>query len=141
MTVVFAWIFLHETLNLYSWIGILITILGVTWVITEKNQNDQHEAEHFNWLGIFFWLSGCADTSCRCCPFKMGVDRKPGQCPASALVRLLAGTVVLLIWIAIRREKIGEWLNPRPKIRFWEILATVILFWDLYCHLDAAIGL
>lgn len=36
MTAVLALIFLKESLNAVAWCGILLTILGVTWVITER---------------------------------------------------------------------------------------------------------
>ncbi len=36
ITALIAFVFLQETLSLLSWVGILITIAGIAWVITDQ---------------------------------------------------------------------------------------------------------
>lgn len=127
MTVIFAWIFLRETLSLFAWVGIVITILGVAWVITEKNKNEQEENK-FNWLGVFFGFLAALTQAAGAVLSRWALTESSVSALQSALIRLLAGTAVLLLWILIRREKVGVWLKPAPKKQLWGILATVILF-------------
>jgi drug/metabolite transporter (DMT)-like permease len=127
MTIIFAWIFLQESLNLYAWIGILITILGVTWVITEKNK-DAKEENRFNWLGVFFGFMAALTQAAGAVLSRWALTESSVSALQSAIVRLLAGTVVILLWVLLRREKIGVWLKPLPKMQLWGTLASVILF-------------
>jgi len=127
MTVLFAWIFLSESLNLYSWIGIAITILGVAWVVTEKNKDDQ-EAVRFTWLGVFFGFLAALTQAAGAVLSRWALTESSVSALQSALIRLLAGTVVLILWIVIRREKVGAWLNPRPGVKTWGFLGGVIVF-------------
>jgi drug/metabolite transporter (DMT)-like permease len=127
MTVIFAWIFLSESLSLAAWIGILITILGVAWVITEKNKNEQVENK-FTWLGVFFGFLAALTQAGGAVLSRWALTESSVSALQSALIRLLAGTAVLLLWILIRREKVGLWLKPVPKKQIWGVLAAVILF-------------
>ncbi|MBA4386002.1 MAG: EamA family transporter [Anaerolinea sp.] len=127
MTVIFAWIFLRESLSLIAWVGIAITILGVAWVITEKSKNE-HEESKFSWLGIFFGFLAALTQAAGAVLSRWALTESSVSALQSALIRLLAGTAVLLLWILIRREKVGAWLKPAPKKQLWSILAAVILF-------------
>jgi drug/metabolite transporter (DMT)-like permease len=127
MTVIFAWIFLRESLTLFAWAGILITILGVAWVITEKSKNEKEENK-FTWWGVFFGFLAAFTQAAGAVLSRWALTESSVSALQSALIRLLAGTVVLLLWILIRREKIGLWLKPAPKKQLWTILAVVILF-------------
>ncbi|MRS02279.1 EamA family transporter [bacterium] len=127
MTVIFAWIFLRESLNLAAWAGILITILGVAWVITEKNK-DENEENKFTWLGVFFGFLAALTQAAGAVLSRWALTESSVSALQSALIRLLAGTAVLLLWIAIRREKIGVWLKPAPKKQLLGILSAVIIF-------------
>lgn len=127
MTVFFAWIFLRESLSLFAWVGIVITILGVTWVITEKNKTEQEENK-FTWLGVFFGFLAALTQAAGAVLSRWALTESSVSALQSALIRLLAGTGVLLLWILIRRENIGAWLKPAPRKQLWGILAAVIFF-------------
>lgn len=127
MTVIFAWIFLSESLTLFAWAGILITILGVAWVITEKSKTEKEENK-FTWLGIFFGFLAALTQAAGAVLSRWALTESSVSALQSALIRLLAGTAVLLLWIVIRREKIGLWLKPAPQKQLWSILGVVILF-------------
>jgi drug/metabolite transporter (DMT)-like permease len=126
LTAVFAWIFLHESLSLFAWVGILITISGVTWVITEKNKKEQEENK-FNWLGVLFGFLAALSQAVGAVLSRWALTESTVSALQSALIRLLAGTVLLLLWIMVRHEKIGAWLSPAPKKQLWGLLAAVIL--------------
>ena len=52
-----AWIFLGEALTWWQLVGILLTIIGVMWVVLEKNQNQGPQKENYL-RGILFGLGG-----------------------------------------------------------------------------------
>ncbi len=52
-----AWVFLKERLTAYQILGILLTLLGVVWVILDKNQRSKAANKHYL-RGIFFGLGG-----------------------------------------------------------------------------------
>ncbi len=52
MSAIAATIFLQESLNINAWCGILLTILGVAWVVTERTSNNVESATTQLWPGI-----------------------------------------------------------------------------------------
>ncbi len=128
LTVIFAWIFLQETLSLISGLGILITTLGVIWVVTEKSQDNGNEKARINWLGIFFAFLAALTQAIGAVLSRWALTESTVSPLQSALIRLLAGTLVLIPWILFKREKIGEWLKLNPGLKFWGILVIVQLF-------------
>lgn len=128
LTVILAWIFLRESLTFYSWIGILITTLGVAWVVTEKNKSDPEQKIRFSWLGVFFAFLAALTQAIGSVLSRWALTESSISPLQSAYLRLLAGAAVLLLWILLRREKIGGWLKPVPKLHIWSILAIVLIF-------------
>ena len=128
LTVIFAWIFLRESLTLVSGLGILVTTVGVIWVVTEKNQVNGDGTAKVNWLGIFFAFLAAITQAIGAVLSRWALTESTVSPLQSALIRLLAGTLVLIIWIVLKREKVGGWLRLRPGIKFWGILAIVQLF-------------
>ncbi|KAF0109975.1 MAG: hypothetical protein FD147_1947 [Chloroflexi bacterium] len=126
MTAVFASIFLRESLSVYSWAGILITILGVVWVITEKNKNEAVE-KNLPWIGVFFGFLAALTQAAGAVMSRWALTQTSISALQSAVLRLVAGTAIILIWIIIRREKIGQWVKPRPGVRLWVILVIVVM--------------
>jgi drug/metabolite transporter (DMT)-like permease len=52
-----AWVFLKERLTAFQILGILLTLLGVVWVILDKNQRRKAVDQHYL-RGILFGLGG-----------------------------------------------------------------------------------
>ena len=52
-TAILAWIFLHENLALIGWLGIVVTMAGIAWVITEQKNGDA-ENKKLLWRGVFY---------------------------------------------------------------------------------------
>lgn len=128
LTVIFAWIFLRESLTLVSGLGILITTLGIIWVVTEKEQSNGEEKTRVNWLGLFFAFLAALTQAAGAVLSRWALTESTVSPLQSALIRLLAGTLVLILWIVVKREKIGAWLRPAPGLKFWGILAIVQIF-------------
>jgi drug/metabolite transporter (DMT)-like permease len=108
-----------------SWLGIGITILGVAWVVTEKSATDE-EKNKLDWKGVFFGFLAALTQAVGAVLSRWALTETPVSALQSAVIRLLAGIIVLILWVVIRRESIGQWLHPRPSLRFWGVIVAVI---------------
>ena len=92
-----AWIFLGESLSVAQIMGISVTIMGVVWVVTERNNKEVTKRDKsLYWRGMLFAVVGAAGQALGIVTAKKGLW---GDFPTlSALViRLAAGTIS--IWI------------------------------------------
>ena len=112
-------------MGVVSWMGIGITILGVDWVITEKNNTDTTTTK-LDWKGVFFGFLAALTQAVGAVLSRWALTETTVSALQSAVVRLLAGSVVLILWIVIRRERVGQWMQPRPSLKFWGVIAAVI---------------
>ena len=106
-----ALIFLQETLTPTDWCGILLTLLGIAWVISERVSATTDTTNHFlqgiGWAIVATFgdatgaiLSRAALTQSNIIPMW------------STLLRLSAGVLVLLLWLLVKRP--GETNNLSP---------------------------
>ncbi|KYC37967.1 hypothetical protein WA1_04455 [Scytonema hofmannii PCC 7110] len=128
-----ALIFLQENINLGAWCGILLTILGVGWVITERTSNEGigtqghgntgNVAVHFwaspFWKGIGFGLLAVVTNATGMVLSRAAfIDHNINPLWA-ALLRLSAAELVLLGWIALRNRQgnhKGKTLHSRQVV-------------------------
>ncbi len=103
VTAVLALIFLQEGLSLRAWCGILLTVLGVTWVVTERVPNANQHPIHlvrgisFGVLAAIALASGAV--------LSRAVLATTNISPLwAALLRLIGGMLILLPW-AWQRQK------------------------------------
>jgi drug/metabolite transporter (DMT)-like permease len=117
-------VFLKESLNISGWLGILLTILGVAWVITERVPNrEDWQKNQVAWgivLGLFTVLTNAIGSL-----FARAALANTNINPVWAgLLRLSAGEVVLVLWLwwgFVRRQGISTahpnknsyWRSPR----------------------------
>ncbi|GJD17332.1 Protein of unknown function DUF6, transmembrane [Rivularia sp. IAM M-261] len=99
MTAVFALIFLQERLNASAWCGVLLTILGVAWVISERTEKEVNSSLPLRGV-IFGLLAAVANASGAVLSRAALVNTNINPLWA-ALIRLGAATLFLLpliIW-------------------------------------------
>lgn len=125
MTAVLALLFLKESMSALSWLGIGITVLGVAWVITEKNGPDALQTKP-DWKGVFFGFLAALTQAIGAVLSRWALTETTVSALQSAVFRLLAGVAVLILWVVIRRERVGTWLKPRPSMKFWGTIAAVV---------------
>lgn len=104
MTAILALIFLQERLSVGAWCGILLTILGVAWVVTERVPDFNTRPPHLL-RGIGF---GCiaAVALATGAVFSRAILATTSISPLwAALLRLIAGVLVLLPWLWLRRRQ------------------------------------
>jgi drug/metabolite transporter (DMT)-like permease len=96
-----AWIFLGEKLSLWQISGILITLMGIGWVVLEKNKNQPPDKENYL-KGILFGLGGATGQGLGVVLAKLGLDG--GFSPISAnFIRMV--TAMIVIWVATLVQK------------------------------------
>ncbi len=102
---VFGLIFLRESLNSLAWCGILITVLGVAWVVTERTLDikDVSTIEEF-WRGIAFGLLTAIAGAVGAVLSRSAIANTGINPLWAALLRLSAGILVLLIWTFFRKQ-------------------------------------
>jgi len=108
-----AWIYLGETLTIQAWCGMLLVILGVAWVISEKNQNSYNPQARQK-LGIIWGIiaamsQASAAVISRYALVESGIAPLP-----STLIRLIGGTMIILPMLFFFTPK--QKLNSQEKI-------------------------
>lgn len=121
ITAIAANIFLQERLNFTAWCGILLTILGVAWVVTERVPNSEDSAAKSISKGVIFALlaamSNAAGTVISRAAFVTG-----NVTPLwAALLRLSAAEIILLvgIWLSLKQQ-----ISSNPYRPSWRVILT-----------------
>ena len=125
LTAIFATIFLKENLTLVSWVGILITIVGVAWVITEKPSNGINAPGKL-WLGILFGFLAAFSQASGAVISRWALTQTEVSALQSAIIRLIAGTLFLFLWMIFRKQKIGQWIKPDSSRKLLGTILTVV---------------
>ena len=116
-----AWIFLGESLSGIQISGILLTLLGVSWVILDKNNNSGGQKENYL-RGILFGLGAAAGQGLGLVLAKPALGNSYSPISAN-FIRMFTAFIVmwlLAIFGGKFRSTIREvWKNPRA---LWEIL-------------------
>jgi len=101
---ILAWIFLGQTLPSNSWIGIVIVVFGIVWVVAERSQKKKTDIEiGENRRGIIFSCLGTLAQSTAFVFSSQGVA--DGFPPFSAtLIRTTAGIIVLWGFLAMQGD-------------------------------------
>lgn len=113
ITAIFGLIFLQEKLNILAWCGILLTILGVAWVVTERTTDvKQISGAEFR-RGIAFGLLSAVAGAIGAVLARSAIANNQISALWAALLRLSAGTLFLLIWGYYREQTSFQFANLR----------------------------
>lgn len=124
MTAVTALIFLQERLNASAWCGILLTVIGVAWVVTERVPDTSIQAPTNISRGIAFGLLAAFALALAAVMARAAFAHTTISPLWAALLRLSAGVFSLLPWIRWRQG--GGWRLPSKRV-----MATV--FFAAFC--------
>ncbi len=105
LTVVLALLILGERPSAGAWLGILIVIGGVTWVMSEQADDGGHTSTAGIWLGV----GAATCMSVGVILAKIGVSSVPAL--QATTVRMAAGMAGLLA-VGLTRGALGSWLRP-----------------------------
>jgi drug/metabolite transporter (DMT)-like permease len=110
ITAVLAYVFLDEQIAGYAWLGVMVTALGIAWVVTRKRGEDG-EAQAATRKGILFAFLAALSQATGAVISRWALTQTSISALQSAVIRLFAGIIFLLIWVGIRHLKLGEWMK------------------------------
>jgi drug/metabolite transporter (DMT)-like permease len=138
-----ATLILGESPSLGVWAGIIVTTLGVGWVLWERAGDKGSESLA---LGIRYGILSVLCTTGAVLLAKVGVVSVPTV--QAAWIRLLAGSAGLMLW-GVSRSELGTWVSPFSKgallAKVAAVVSVVVIggFWLSILslkHIDAAIA-
>lgn len=121
LSAVFALLFLKEQISTTAWLGIGLTIVGVVWVILER-ASDVHENLR-PLRGSLFGLLAALGQATGAVMSRAALVSSEIDSLWSTLIRLLGGTIALLIWILLQRQSV-ELVKPVQNRRLFVVIAT-----------------
>ncbi|MFB2934896.1 DMT family transporter [Aerosakkonemataceae cyanobacterium BLCC-F154] len=102
-----ALVFLQETLSITAWWGIILTLLGVAWVISERVPGINGKEAYF-WQGIAWAMVSTFGDAIAVIFSRAALTQTTINPLWSTLIRLATGQVLLLILLLIKTRKIKE---------------------------------
>lgn len=124
-----AVLWLQEQLGLTAWLGIVLTVAGVAWVVVERTP-DQIQGQIQLKRGVLLGLlAAFAQASGAVLSRAALVDTTVSPL-WSSLIRLVAGVVALLIWLLGRQH---SWQNLQPlRVRNFLLILVLASFAGTY---------
>ncbi len=125
LAAVMALVCLQERLSLEAWCGIVLTIAGITWVVVERTapatQLPVTQANLQPWRGITFGLLAALGQASGAVLSRAALTGSNINPLWSTFIRLLAGCLVLLLWVLLQQRSWQE-LKPLRSRRFLLLL-------------------
>ncbi|MCO6042923.1 DMT family transporter [Aeoliella sp. ICT_H6.2] len=125
LTTLIAMVVLAELLPLAAYLGMALTLLGVAWVIVDRGIGDPRDREHLK-SGVVYAMVAALCQAIGAV-ISRGIltttDIGPMQ---SALVRMLGGVAILLVWLPASGRPLLPSSARRTTIWRWILLATFI---------------
>ena len=126
ITGLIAWVFLGEALPWQAWVGIIVTVAGVAWVITERSGTRQPIRDLR--LGVLFGALAALGQSVAVVLSRAILTETSVGPLASSVVRLFAGTFTLLVWLLVMGQPLISLDTFRTTRDLWKILlASTVL--------------
>jgi len=131
-----AWGTLGEALSPPAWLGIALAVLGVAWVITEQAPEDARRPGH-RLRGVAFGVSAALMQATGAVISHQALTASEIDVFWSALLRLGAGVLVTVVWIAAGRRRPGatgrRLLVLPPTARSWGAFVIAAFFGTFIC--------
>ena len=129
MTALIAFLFLGENLPLISWLGILVTVAGVAWVITERRGVSLSAGNSENLkAGLFFGFLSALGQSIGAILSRIVFNHSEIGALQATFIRVFAGMILMLVWMWVIRYKPGTWIKAPGAKRLWaQVLSATFL--------------
>jgi drug/metabolite transporter (DMT)-like permease len=118
-----ALLFLGETLTLWAWIGILLTLLGVVWVVSERVPQPSGRVAEMNYLGLILGLLAAIGQAIGAVLSRAALANTGVDPLWSTLLRLVAG-LILMVGVLRWQGPLGNYIRP---LKSWKILGGLVL--------------
>lgn len=130
ITAILALIFLQERLKASTWVGILLTVVGVAWVVTERVPASAGRPVHLR-KGIIFGIIAAISLAIGGILARAAIANTSISPLWAALLRIVAGVVSLLPWLRIQHNYFArkQPLRVFAKIGFAAFMGTYLGIW------------
>lgn len=116
-----ALVFLGEQLGFAAWGGIVVTGLGVAWVVSERATDARYGSANL-FRGVAFGLLAALGQATGAVLSRLALTQTGVGPLSSAIVRLGAGAVTLVVLLPIVRQPVGRWLVPQQFKKLWGMI-------------------
>jgi drug/metabolite transporter (DMT)-like permease len=129
MTGALAWVFMGETISHSGWLGIVITIAGIAWVITEEQATEENVKINYK-KGIQFAVIAALAQAIGAVISRYAMTA-PGvtiSALQTSIIRLLAGIIYLAVLILLSKKSAFLWLRKDEAgghTSTWKLLRMV----------------
>jgi drug/metabolite transporter (DMT)-like permease len=115
MGALLALIFIGEQLAYSSWCGIFLTILGIAWVISERNPVDQRSVSP---QGIMWGILAAIAQALGAVISRYALIQSAVSPLESTLIRLIGGTVIVigLLFLPVAKQTKMQWQLSRRSL-------------------------
>jgi len=119
LSALIAWIFLDERMSILQIVGIIVTLIGVIWVVIDKNSSRENHKEHYL-KGILYGLGGAAGQALGFVLAKVGLTENFSPISGN-YIRMV--TAMIVIWaITIIKKQFPSTLsqainNPKAVLK------------------------
>ena len=122
LTAMLALVFLSEILDGVAYVGIVLTVFGVAWVIVERTPDTAQDKRHLR-AGIVFGFIAALCQAAGAVMSRAALANTDISPLWSSLVRIAAGAIVLLMWMTWQRPALHS-LKPLRSPRFLVMIAA-----------------
>lgn len=131
MGALLALIFIGEQLAYSSWCGIFLTILGIAWVISERNPVDQSSVSP---QGIMWGILAAIAQALGAVISRYALIQSAVSPLESTLIRLIGGTVIVigLLFLPLTKQTKMQWQLSRHSLGVIAIAAFVSTYLGIW---------
>ena len=115
----------HVGVQARLWLGILVTVVGVAWVITEREPSSSGTVAHL-WRGVGFGLLAALAQATGAVLSHAALTQTDVSPLWGATLRLTAGLVVIVIWLGVARQPVGRWMRSGAPQGLWPRLLVAV---------------
>lgn len=126
MTGLISWFFLGEMLPWAAWIGILITLAGVGWVITERSSPDEKPVNVR--LGLLYGILANLTQAVALVLSRIVLTQFTISSLQSSIVRLIPGVGLLIVWQLCLRKAPVRLAPFRHVPHLWQTVLVATVF-------------
>lgn len=131
LTAILAFIFINEKLNSTIWLGMIITITGTAWVISERNPEIVTEKNKKIVTGVKWALIAIFSQSIGAVIARYSLLISEISSLESSLIRLLGGTIIVLLLMTPQKKTILPLIKEIWSVKLGLII-TVTAFASTY---------
>lgn len=131
---IIALFFLNESLSVWAWVGIFLAVGGITWVVTEGDENGSAKANpRFRWRGIIFGLLSAIGQATGVVMSRAVLTQTEISSLQSAVLRLVAGAAFILVWLLVSHQPPGKWMKKNEARKLWGWIFAAAFFGTYMC--------